>query len=181
MVKKRDFNSKISEVEGKIPSISGLATNLELTAFENKITDVSSLVKKTDYNTKISDHDHDKYITTSEFNAMAVSSFNARLAAQTDLIRIPEFDANLKGISDRVIKNKTKHLLVENEIKKLKTLDLSYFWGKNNFEDNDGAQTALVFQTIQKHFNLSNVEQISKWKSKGLSNQYLDAVGTLGA
>ena len=33
---------------------------------------------------------------------------------------------------------------------------------------------------MQKHFNLSNVSQISKWKSKGLSNQYLHAVGTLG-
>ena len=33
---------------------------------------------------------------------------------------------------------------------------------------------------MQKHFNLSNANQISKWKSKGLSNQYLDAVGTLG-
>ena len=33
---------------------------------------------------------------------------------------------------------------------------------------------------MQKHFNLSNVDQISKWKSKGLSNQYLNAVGTLG-
>ena len=33
---------------------------------------------------------------------------------------------------------------------------------------------------MQKHFNLSNVDQISKWKSKGLPNQYLNAVGTLG-
>ena len=32
---------------------------------------------------------------------------------------------------------------------------------------------------MQKHFNLSNVDQISKWKSKALSNQYLNAVGTL--
>ena len=111
---------------------------------------------------------------------MAVSTFNARLAAQTDVIRIPEFGAKLKAISDRVIKNKTKHLLVENELKKIKTLDLSYFWGKNYFEGNDGAQSALVFQAIQKHFHLSKVDQISKWKSKGLSNQYLDAVGTLG-
>ena len=36
-------------------SISGLSTNSELTAVENKIPDVSSLVKKTDYNTKICD------------------------------------------------------------------------------------------------------------------------------
>ena len=28
--------------------------------------------------------------------------------------------------------------------------------------------------------NLSNVDQISKWKSKGLSKQYLNSVGTVG-
>ena len=33
---------------------------------------------------------------------------------------------------------------------------------------------------MQKHFDLSNVNQISKWKSKGFSNQYLDDVGTFG-
>ena len=113
-------------MEGKIPSISGLATNSALTAVENKIPDVSSLVKRTDYNKKISeienkvnDHNHGKYITTPEFNAMAADVFKARLAAQTDLIRKPDFDLKLKGISDRVTKNKTKYLLVENELKKL--------------------------------------------------------------
>ena len=111
---------------------------------------------------------------------MAASTFNGKLVAQTGLIRKPEFNAKLKGISDGVTKNKTKHLLVENELKKLKALDLSYFWSKNYFEGNVGVQNALVFQTMQKHFNLSNVNQISKWKSNGLYNQYLDAVGTLG-
>ena len=55
-------------MENKIPSISGLATNSALTAVKNEITNVSSLVKKTDYYTKISDiekkitdHDHGKY------------------------------------------------------------------------------------------------------------------------
>ena len=52
MVNKTDFNAKVTEIEGKIPSISGLATNSELAAVENKIPDVNSLVKKTDYNTK---------------------------------------------------------------------------------------------------------------------------------
>ena len=183
MVKKTDFNTKVTEIEGKITSITGIATNSELTAVENRIPDVSSLVKNTDYNTKISDiekkitdHDPDKYITTPEFNTLAESTFNTRLTAQTDSIRKQEFDAQLKGISDRV----TKDLLVENELKKLKTLDLSYFCGKNYFEGNDGEKNALVFQTMQEHFNLSDVNKISKWKSKGLSNHYLDAVGTLG-
>ena len=53
--KKTAFNIKVTEIEGKIPSISGLDTNSALTAVENKIPDVSSLVKKTNYNTEISD------------------------------------------------------------------------------------------------------------------------------
>ena len=42
-------------MEGKIPSISGLVTTSALTAVGNKISSVSSLVKETDYDTKISD------------------------------------------------------------------------------------------------------------------------------
>ena len=142
LFKKTDFNSKINEIEGKIPSISGLATNSALTTVENKIPDVCSLVKRTDYNTKISDiekkitdHDHDKYITTPEFNTLAADVFDAILAAQIDLIRKPEFDFELKDISDRVTKNKTKHLLVENELKKLQKFDGTYFRGKSHFEE----------------------------------------------
>ena len=100
-------------------------------AVKNKIPDVSSLVKKTDYNTKISeienkvnDHNHDKYISTQKFNTMAADVSKARLAAQTDLIRKPDFDSKLKGISDRVTKNKTKYFLVENELKNYKNLML---------------------------------------------------------
>ena len=36
LLKKLDYNSKISETESKIPSISGLATTSELTALEIK-------------------------------------------------------------------------------------------------------------------------------------------------
>ena len=66
--------------QDKIPSISGLATNAALTAAENKIANISSLVKKTDYDTKIIEiekkltyHNHDKYI--SEFNTLAAGFF----------------------------------------------------------------------------------------------------------
>ena len=124
-LKKTDFSTKVTEIEGKIPSITGLATNLELTAVENKIPDVSGLVKKTDYNKKITEienkvhnHNQGKYITTPEFNTLAADDFKARLAAQTDLIRKQEFDLKLKEISYKVTRNKTKHLLVENELKK---------------------------------------------------------------
>ena len=39
-----------------------------------------------------------------EFNTMAASTFNARLAAQTDLIRKPEFDAKLKALVIELLK-----------------------------------------------------------------------------
>ena len=68
-LKKTDLNTKITEIENKIPSITVLATNSSLPAVEKRIPDVSSLVKKTDYNTKISeiekkvnDHNHDTYV-----------------------------------------------------------------------------------------------------------------------
>ena len=45
-LKETDFSTKVTEIEGKIPSITGLATNSALTTVENKMLDVSSLVKK---------------------------------------------------------------------------------------------------------------------------------------
>ena len=46
LVKKLDYNAKITEIENKLQSISGLATDAALTAVENKIPNISSLVKK---------------------------------------------------------------------------------------------------------------------------------------
>ena len=79
--------AKLTELENKIPDVSSLATKTALTAVENKIPSVSSLVKKTDYDTKITEiekkltvHNHEKYITTPEFNTLVAGVFNARLA-----------------------------------------------------------------------------------------------------
>ena len=67
--------------------------------------------------------------------------------------------------------NKTKHLLVENEFKKLKTFDSGYFRGKNHFEE-DGTQNYLVFQAMYQYFKLiPNKKYISEWKSKGLYDE----------
>ena len=41
---KTDYNAKITEIENKIASITGLNTNAALTAAENTISDVSNLV-----------------------------------------------------------------------------------------------------------------------------------------
>ena len=82
LVRKTDYNAKITEIEDKIPSISGLGTNTALTAVENKIPNVNNLVKKPDYDAvinetkkKITDHDHNKYITTPDFNNLSAENF----------------------------------------------------------------------------------------------------------
>ena len=55
------------QLKNEIPNITNLATTAALTAVENKIPNVSDLIKKTDCNIKINeiekkipDHDHDK-------------------------------------------------------------------------------------------------------------------------
>ena len=46
-VKKTDYNTKITEIEDKIPDTSNLATKTALTTVENKIPDISNLATKT--------------------------------------------------------------------------------------------------------------------------------------
>ena len=153
-LKKTDFNTKVTEIEGKIP-------------------DVSSLVKKTDYATEITNMKND-YVTNAALNAR-----------HKDLIQ-KKSDTKVKKINDKIASNSSEVLTYNNKLNQSKNRidDLeryaSYLRDKNYFDRNDGAQNTLVFQTMQKHFNLSNGSQISKWKSKAFSNQYLNLIGNVG-
>ena len=108
-----------------------------MTAVQNKIHSISNLVKKTDYDTKVTeiekkltDHNHDKYIDTSRFNTLATNFFNARIA-QANLITKTDFDAKLSAFNRKITLNKTRYLLIGKE--------LSYLHGKSYF-DEDGTQ-----------------------------------------
>ena len=70
--------------------------------------------KKTDYNTKISeiekkitDHNHDKYITSREFNKLTLKKFTGRLA-QGNLVPKTDFD-------NKLMKFNKKNLLKQNK------------------------------------------------------------------
>ena len=82
----------------------------------------------TEIENKLTYHNHDKYITTPEFNTLASDVFNARLA-KANLITKADFDAKLSSLNRKIMANKTRNLLVENELNKLKTFDSSYFIG----------------------------------------------------
>ena len=69
-----------------------------MTAVENKIPDVSGLA------------------TTS-----ALTAVENKIPDITNLITKTDFDTKLKSVSDRVTNNKSKDILLDNELKKLKT------------------------------------------------------------
>ena len=85
-----------------------------------------------------------------------------------------DFDATLSSLNKKNTSSKTKHVLVENELNKLKTFDSGYFIGKSHFEE-DGTQNYLVFQPMGKYFKLmTNTLYILSWQSKRLSNESID-------
>ena len=92
-------------------------------------------LKKTDYNTKTNEtenkintgHDHDKYINTQEFNQLTTEICSARLAqanigSKSDIanfVKKTDFDDKLKHLNKNATSNKTKCVLVKNELNEL--------------------------------------------------------------
>ena len=96
IIEQKDYTGKVKK---EIPNISGLASKSELAAVENKLPDISGLA-----------------------TAYALTAVENKIPDITSLITKTDFDAKLKNISDRVTNNKSKDLLLGNELKKLKTL-----------------------------------------------------------
>ena len=80
-----------------------------------------------------------------------------------------DVEPKLSSLNRKITANKAKNLLVENELEKLKTFDLSYFIGKSHSEE-DRTQNYLVFQPINSYFKvIANTDYVLSWKYKGLS------------
>ena len=155
------------KVKKKIPDVNGLASKTELTAVENKIPDVSGLA-----------------------TASVLTAVENKIPVITILITKTDFDAKLKNISDRATNNNSKDLLLNNELKKLKTLVGSS--AKIKFDEvqkensfNRGffyylQQSYLVYDCKMGSFQFT-AGKISTWKSTGifnyLGNSNMNAVG----
>ena len=96
ITEQEDYTDKVKK---KIPDISGLASKTELTTVENKIPDVSGLA-----------------------TASALTAVENKILDITSLVTKTDFDAKLKNITNKVTNNKSKDLLLDNELKNLKTL-----------------------------------------------------------
>ena len=120
--------------------------------------------KNSEIEKEFTDHNHDQYITSPEFNMLTVENLAARLA-QANLMTY--FDNKLMTLNGKINSNKIRHALVENKIKKLQTFGSSFFLGKNHAEEYV-AQNYLVFQPINRHFKriigVGSGEYIYFWK-----------------
>ena len=60
---------------------------------------------------------------------MAADVFNSILA-RANVVTKTDFDVKLSSLDRKLTSNKSKHLLVENELKELKTFNWIYIFGK---------------------------------------------------
>ena len=89
-----------------------------------------------------------------------------------------DFDNTVSSLNNKFASNKTKNEPIENEFKKLKTFDSSYFIGKSHFEGN-GTQNYLVFQPLNKYLKvIASTDYVSSWKFKGLSTETIKPLAT---
>ena len=108
LVTNASLNAKINEVKSEIPSITDLATTTALTAVENKILD------------------HSKYILSPELGKLTAENFIAGLKQLlatkgniADFLKMTDCHDKLKTLNKKADSNKSKHLLDENEFKKI--------------------------------------------------------------
>ena len=97
----------------------------------------------------------------------------AKLATKDDIadfLKKAYFDDKLKTINKKVTFNKTKNVLVQNEleeqqdsIKKLQTFDSSLFIGQSYF-CYDGSQNFIMFSPILKIFAMPTGQTIIAWQ-----------------
>ena len=85
------------------------------------------------------------------------------------MILLISFDDKLKHLNKKFTSNKTKHVLVENELQKLQTFDSIFFYWSQSYFNNHGAQLYLILQPIYKTITTfpGLPDTISEWESKG--------------
>ena len=133
----------------------------------SKLNDVvkNDVVKKTDYNklvTKVDNIDTKGLVKKTDYNT-----------------KTTEIEDKIPNISN--LATKTALTTVENKIPgisspvKKSDYNISYFRGKQYFDEEDGKQNYLVFLSMRKYFKLNSIvnviDRVLSWRSKGISNE----------
>ena len=155
------LNTKISEVENKIPDTSSLVTT---TVLNKKISEVENKIP-----------DHAKYITTQEFNNLTAENFTARLK-QANLVSKTDFDKKLISFGKRIMSNKTKYLEIQKKVDSLTTKYYKLFLGRMYYTTNDESQNMFIYQSTLDTLELKKdkgADYVLSYKSKGVYNSKL--------
>ena len=140
-----DYNTKITEIEGKTPVISNLALQTALTTVENKILSVRNLATKT-------------ALTTAENKIPDINS----------LVKKTNYNTKISSLDGKISK-------INSDIKELSKGSLLHFWGNIMFNSEDGFQAYLIFQPLYRYFKtITNTNYILSWKSRGLSAESIN-------
>ena len=94
--------------------------------------------------------------------------------------KVGEIENKMINLNRKIVSSKTRDISIENELKRLKTFDLSYFRGKNHF-DEDGNQNYYIFQPISNCLKVAYVNDINyvlSWKSRGLNDVKIESIRT---
>ena len=138
----------------------------DLKALENKIPDVNGFVRKTGYNTKIS-----------EIGNKIPSDLSG-------LVTFTKFNTKLKKVDDKTNSNSSKVISYDNKLNQANTRidyterNVFYFLTKDDLEGNYS-----IFESGYNYFkrivdNTCNVTYAHYWQSKGLSNEKINAANT---
>ena len=176
------FNSKVTELEGKIstaeskiPSITALATKAEVTAVENKIPSLVGYAKKSGVATDITAIKNN-YVT------------NASLTSQLKDLKAQHIADEVKKVDGKAKKNASDILAFEN---RLKQKEDTVNENERGITFNRGLffyieQSYLVFECRRWSFTFdnNNNNKIKLWKSTGIENlsrnSDMDVVGDSG-
>ena len=123
---------------------------------------------------------HDKYITTPEFNKLIAEKYIARLK-QANLVTKTDFDNKVTSFNRKSTSNKTKYLEVQKKLNSLITKDYNFFLGRIYFKSNDESQNMFIYQPTLDMLELKKDESIDyvlSWKSNGVYNSKLKPLCT---
>ena len=80
----------------------------------------------------------------------------------------------MSSLNKKITANKAKHFLNDN--------DLSYYRGRQHFDEGSGKQNCLVFPPMGKYFKLNSVagviDRVLSWQSKRISNESIQTPTT---
>ena len=171
---KTALNAKINEVKGEIPNITNLATNASLNA--------SNLVKKTYYNTKLSEiekkvteQNHDKYITTPELNKFISSNFDLRfkpanLASNSDIANFAK-KTDFDNKPSKKVKAISIKELIKDLIDKFSILNGAKYFSLGIFQN---YLASIPDKKYIKYF--TSTTQVESWKSNGMSEERIENI-----